>query len=54
MTPQQIADHELRVWQERRHLRPIYRMIDVPPLVPEQDSDEYERGLDVLQAVMVS
>lgn len=35
MTPQQIADHELRVWQERRHLKPIYRLIDCPPLVPE-------------------
>lgn len=44
MTPQMHADHLLRVWQQRRLLPPAMRLMDSPPLAP----DEYE---DVLGAV---
>ena len=54
MTNQQHADHLLAVWQQRRHLKPIYRLlaVDAPSIVPEQDADSYERDIDVLRAVM--
>lgn len=48
MTSQQIADHELYVWQQRRHLKPIYRLVDAPPLVP----DDYEETLADVAAEM--
>lgn len=52
MTNQQHADHLLFVWQQRRHLKPIFRLVDAPSIVPEQDADSYERDLDVLSAVV--
>lgn len=52
MSPQQHADHLLQVWQQRRHLSPIHRFVDAPPLAPDPDADEYERDLDVLRAVL--
>lgn len=51
MTSQQIADHELYVWQQRRHLKPIYRLVDAPPLVPEADSD-YDATLSLVAESM--
>jgi hypothetical protein len=61
MTPQQHADHLLQVWQSRRDLPPYLRLADVdrfcpdalvddaPSLVPDADTDEYERDLAVLR-----
>jgi hypothetical protein len=55
MTNQQHASHLLAIWQARRHLKPIYRLADCPPLVPGNDNkDEYERDLDVLREVLKS
>ena len=45
MTPQQHADHLLTQWQERKHLKPIYRMAAI---------DEYQCDLDVLREVLAS
>jgi hypothetical protein len=41
MTPQDHASHLLRQWQERRHLKPIYRLADI---------DSYERDLRKVNA----
>jgi hypothetical protein len=54
MSPQEHATHLLEVWQSRRHLKPICRLVhvDAPSIVPEPDADEYEHDLDVLRSVM--
>jgi hypothetical protein len=43
MTPQQHADYLLTVWQQRRHLKPIYRLTDFSPPAPVSAVNERER-----------
>lgn len=43
LTPQQHADHLLQCWQQRRHFKPIYRLVECqesccPPLAPVNDN----------------
>lgn len=51
MTPQDHASHLLQVWQQRRAMPPVLRLIDCPPLVPAEDVD-YDATLeDVAEAM---
>jgi hypothetical protein len=48
MTSQQHADHLLAIYQQRRSLPPRLRLVDAPPLVP----DDYEETLADVAAEM--
>lgn len=47
MTPQDHADHLLRVWQQRRHLAPALRLSDVPHM----DDAEFASAIEELRAL---
>lgn len=47
MTSQQQASELLAVWQQRRALPPVLRLIDCPP-----PSDDYDATLDAVRLAM--